>query len=171
MSRLLLAAFILLALSAAPVAAQAPAQPNPKEDDRLVCIGALSGAHIYTTYGYIGGVADLYGHQVYKADRVQDLMREVVGVANVSIKQLRKVREGIVDAGDKQVIDDMCEVYDLLQKEALALSAYARTSDKRELDAFEKARNDVWPKIRKVLGIEAGASTGPAPIPAPLPPR
>lgn len=162
MIRLFVPALVLLALAATPVWAQVQ-----KEDDRLVCIGALSGAHIYTTYGYIGGVADLYGHQVYKADRVQELMREVVGVANVSIKQLRKVREGIVDAGDKQVIDDMCEVYDLLQKEAMALSAYARTGNKADLEAFETARNTVWPKIKGVLGIKdpPGATSVPTPMP------
>lgn len=161
---------ILLVLAAAMVAAttwtasSASAQA-PKEDDRLVCIGALSGAHIYTTYGYIGGVADLYGHNIYKAERVQELMREVVGVANVSIKQLRKVREGVTDPGDQKVVDEMCEVYDLLQKEAMALSAYARTADKADLEAFEKARSTVWPKIKGVLGIKDPASAvGPIPM-------
>ena len=46
-----------------------------KTDDRLVCIGALAGAHIYTTYGYIGAVADAYSHEVYKVDKVQALIR------------------------------------------------------------------------------------------------
>ena len=41
----------------------------PKTDDRLVCVGALAGTHVYTTYGYVGTVGDAYSHDVYKGER------------------------------------------------------------------------------------------------------
>jgi len=132
----------------------ASAQAPPKDDERLICIGALAGAHVYTTYGYIGGVADAYAHSVYSAEKVQELMKEVSGLADVSIKQLKKVREGNIVENDKQVIDEVVACYELLQREAQALSAYTRSKDPADLKDFEKARTDVWPKIKGVLGIK-----------------
>lgn len=125
-----------------------------KTDDRLVCIGALAGAHIYTTYGYVGTVADGFAHDVYKADKVQDLMKEVVGLSEVSIKQLKAVRSGNLVDADKKVLDDVVEVYSLLQDEARALSDYTKSKDKDDLDKFEKSRTAAWPKIKAVLGIK-----------------
>ena len=135
-------------------AAEEPKSEVAKTDDRLVCIGALAGAHIYTTYGYVGGVADAYAHDVYKAEKVQDLMKEVVGLADVSIKQLKTVRNGNLAEADKKVLDDVVEVYGLLQEEARALSDYTKSKDKEDLQKFERARIAAWPKIKGVLGIK-----------------
>lgn len=142
----------ILALLAAGLCAAVPARAD--DDERLVCIGALAGAHIYTTYGYIGGVADLYAADEYKADRVQELMKEVVGLADVSVRELRKVRDGQIIETDKKVIDDVIEVYALLQKEATSLSDYTRTKSQEDLDKYEAARTAVWPRIKTVLGIK-----------------
>lgn len=155
--RIALACFAYLALLATPVLGGAQEQKKeeePKTDDRLVCIGALAGAHIYTTYGYVGGVADAYAHDVYKAEKVQDLMKEVVGLADVSVKQLKAVRNGNLVEADKKVLDDVVEVYGLLQDEARALSDYTKSKDKDDLQKFEKARTAAWPKIKGVLGIK-----------------
>lgn len=150
--------FILLAsLVSVPLISRGEGEKKEEEgktDDRLVCIGALAGAHVYTTYGYVGTVADGYAHDVYKAEKVQDLMREVVGLADVSVKQLKAVRNGNLVDADKKVLDDVVEVYGLLQDEAKALSEYSKTKDKTDLEKFEKARTAAWPKIKAVLGIK-----------------
>ena len=154
-SLLLVACISLLIL---PVLCRAQEQEKKEEesktDDRLVCIGALAGAHIYTTYGYVGTVADAYANDVYKADKVQDLMKEVVGLADVSIKQLKPVRDGKIVETDKKVIDDVVEVYGLLKEEAQALSDYTKSKDQDDLKKYEKARTTAWPKIKLVLGIK-----------------
>ena len=129
-------------------------EEESKTDDRLVCIGALAGAHIYTTYGYVGTVADAYAHDVYKGDKVQELMKEVVGLADVSVKQLKAVRNGSIVESDKKVIDDVIEVYGLLKEEAQALSDYTKSKDQDDLKKYEKARTTAWPKIKTVLGIK-----------------
>jgi hypothetical protein len=131
----------------------APAIGQAEEDDRLVAIGALAGAHVYTTYGYIGTIADAFAHDVYDAQKVQDLTKEIVGLAEVNVKQLRKIREGNLVDEDKKVIDEVIAVYDLLQREANALSAYSKSKSKEDLDAFEQSRTTVWPKIKAALGI------------------
>ena len=150
----LIALFLLLSAPAVLWADDEKDKEESKTDDRLVCIGALAGAHIYTTYGYVGGVADAYAHDVYKADKVQQLMKEVVGLSDVSVKQLKAVRNGNIVDTDKKVIDDVIEVYGPLSEEASALSDYVKSKDQDDLQKYEKARTTVWPKIRAVLGIK-----------------
>jgi hypothetical protein len=153
-SLLLFAAVSLLILPAlCPAQEKEKKEEESKTDDRLVCIGALAGAHIYTTYGYVGTVADAYAHEVYKADKVQELMKEVVGLADVSVKQLKAVRNGSIVESDKKVIDDVIEVYGLLKEEAQALSDYSKSKDQDDLKKYEKARTTAWPKIKTVLAI------------------
>lgn len=160
--RFALSLVALFALLAMPVLgrvqeqkkAEEPKKEEPKNDDRLVCIGALASAHISTTYGYVGGVADAFAHDVYKAEKVQDLMKEVVRLADVSVKQLKTVRNGNLMDADKKVLDDVVEVYGLLQEEARALSDYTKSKDKDDLQKFENARTAAWPKIKGVLGIK-----------------
>ena len=151
---------LLFTLLIVPVVGRGEGEKKEEEvktDDRLVCIGALAGAHIYTTYGYVGTVADGYAHDVYKAEKVQDLMKEVIGLAEVSMKQLKTVRNGNIVDADRKVIDDVSEVYALLQKEAKALSEYSKSKNKDDLAKFEEARTAAWPKIKAVLGIKDDA--------------
>ncbi|MCE9528251.1 MAG: hypothetical protein K8R36_19590 [Planctomycetales bacterium] len=104
--RFALAFGLLISFLIVPVARSGEGEKKEEEgktDDRLVCIGALAGAHIYTTYGYVGTVADGYAHDVYKAEKVQDLMKEVIGLADVSMKQLKTVRNGNIVDADKKV--------------------------------------------------------------------
>jgi len=132
-----------------------PAAANAQQDDpRLVAIGGLAGSHLYTTYGYIGTVADLFAYEKYDTKRVQELMKEVVSMADVSVKQLHKVRETNVSDSDKKVLDDMAAIYGLLQQEANALSDYSLSKSKEHLDAFSKVRTEAWPRIKAVLGIK-----------------
>jgi hypothetical protein len=141
----------ILALCATLLPAAIGAQ---QDDPRLIAIGGLAGSHLYTTYGYIGTVADLFAYEKYDTKRVQELMKEVVSMADVSIKQLHKVRETNIGDSDKKVLDDMVVIYGLLQQEANALSDYSVSKSKEHLDVFTKARTEAWPKIKAVLGIK-----------------
>src|SRR5207244_2547622 len=121
LARKLLPAVLVLATCGAFLPHKARAQ---QDDPRLMAIGALAGSHLYTTYGYIGTAADLFAYEKYDTKRVQDLMKEVVSMADVSIKQLHKVRDTNIIDSDKKALDDMVAIYGLLQQEANALSDY-----------------------------------------------
>ena len=66
-------------------------------------------------------------------------MQEVSSLADISIKQLKTVRNGNIVETDKKAIDDLIEVYVLLQDEANALSAYTKSKDPEDLKKYEKA--------------------------------
>ena len=140
---------IVACLAAHPSTAQAQ-----QDDVRLVAIGALAGSNVYTTYGYIGTVADLLAYEKYDSNRVQALMKEVAALSEASIKQLQQIRATDIIDNDKKALDDMVAIYRLLQQEANALSDYSVSKSKDHLDAFNTARTTVWPKIKTALGIK-----------------
>ena len=125
-----------------------------KDDPRLVAIGSLAGSHVYTTYGYIGVTADAFGKQVYDADRVEQLMKEVMGLCDANSKLLDKLLEGNIVESDKKAIREIGLIYDGLRMEAAALVQFAKTKDEDDVKSFDAARKAVWPKIQKLLGIK-----------------
>lgn len=144
----------LLFLLGQPVAEAQQKKANP-----LRTIGALSGAHVYTTYGYIGAVADAFGKGAYDAKRVELLMSEVMGMADVSVGELQAIRDSSLAEDDKKVVQDIIEVYQLLRGEADALTKYAKTRKKEDLNAFNEVRRNVWPRIEKLLRLPGNAKT------------
>lgn len=133
----------------------APAQAVRAADDaHLRSIGSLGASHIYTTYGYIGVLADAYVRDVYTAEKVQELMGEVTGIINANLKNLEAVKKAGLSEADAVSVDEMIGIYKLLQVQATTLSEFSKTKDRDKAQAFEKTRQEVWPKIAKLLGIE-----------------
>lgn len=144
-----LAALLVTMLLAVPTPSARAA-----DDAHLRAIGSLGASHIYTTYGYIGVLADAYVKDVYTAEKVQELMGEVVGIINANLKNLETVKQAGLSDADKQSVDEMIGIYKLLQNQAQTLSEFTKSKDREKAQAFEKTRQEVWPKIAKLLGIE-----------------
>jgi hypothetical protein len=136
--------------------APAPSKAAGKDDYApwLRTIGVLSGQNIYTTNAYIGAIADGYVHGAYNAERVQQLMAEVVGMIKSSRSGMESVRATNIVDQDKAALDELIVILDLLSQEAEALSRYVDSKSESELQAYEKARNDVWPKVEKMLKLK-----------------
>ncbi len=161
LTRTLIAGGFALLVAAVPPFARAqqdqpPAeQEKPREvDARLKTIGSLGASHIYTSFGYIGTVADAIAKDVYPPERAEDLMREMIGMIDVNIANLREVRKTGLTESDVAAVDAMIEIYALLKQEAQALSRYAKSRDMEDARAFEKARQTAWPQIARLLGLK-----------------
>jgi hypothetical protein len=152
--------FALLVAAVSPLARAQDDQPpaeeeKPREVDvRLKTIGSLGASHIYTSFGYIGTVADAVAKEVYPPERAEDLMREMIGMIDVNIANLREVRKTGLTESDVAAVDAMIEIYGLLKQEAQALSRYAKSRDREDAQAFEKARQTAWPRIARLLGLK-----------------
>lgn len=146
--------------SARPTARRpAPARSGSAEeltsdDPRLLAIGVLAGQNIYTTYAYIGSVADGYAYEVYDADSVQKLMEDISTMSTVAVENLRQVRDLNLADADRDSIDTVIDILKLLSVEADALAKYVRTNSDEDLEAYNDARNTVWPKVRDALNLE-----------------
>lgn len=139
-------------------APDSPEEPLNPEADRLYLIGALGGAHVYTTYAYIGVLADGLSKELYDAEQTKTLLGEVVSVSDSLIKNLGRVRDGGVSEADNQAINNMIDIYKLLQSEAKAAIAFTDSRTAEDAEKFEEARTAVWPKIADLLGLEESES-------------
>jgi hypothetical protein len=152
---------------AATRAAPTPATPSsPPADagggDLLYLVGALGGSHVYTTYGYIGVIADSVPKNTYPDEKIRELMHEIVAMSDNLTAQLQKVREGVLTDEDAQAVDEMIAIYALLREQAQALVAFTESRTPETANEFERTRKIVWPRISRLLGLE----TAPQPSPS-----
>jgi hypothetical protein len=148
---------------AAPSSPDEPETPIDPEADRLYLIGAVGGSHVYTTYAYIGVLADSLSKELYTKEQVQELLNETIAMSESLLKQLRKVRAGGLSDTDAEAIDNMIEIYKLLQDEARAAGAFAASRTTEDAEKFDSARTTVWPRISALLGLEKPDGATPAP--------
>ena len=117
-------------------------------------IGTFSGSYIFMTYGYIGVVADAYSKDIYKSRQVRDMMDEKVVFLNKLVESLRGVQQTNIDQNDREFIEAMIEILNLLKKEAESLSAFAASNDPEDVKRFDQARQEAWSQIKKVFGVK-----------------
>lgn len=129
-------------------------RPLPEEDElHLNTIGAFSAGFVLQSYGYIGVLADILSKDVYPPELVREMLGETIKYLRNLEQQLGKYKTADIAAGDRKFIAQIQEIVGLLQVEAGALSAFAKTRDKSDLERFESARRNAWAKIRKTLGM------------------
>ena len=141
--------------------ARLPASPdgrstaaNPGDDPRLLAIGVLAGQNIYTTYALIGSIADGYAYKAYEPGKVRQLMSDVAEMCQVAVNHLKSVQDTSLLKEDRAAIETVIEIMTLLRSEANALASYAESNDPDDLDAYNEARNTVWPKVQAMLQLE-----------------
>jgi len=131
-----------------------PAEANAGEA-QLRAIGSHGASYIYTTYGYIGVLADAYVKDVYDAEKVEQLMSEVIGIIDANKQNLEAVKAEGLSGDDAESVEEMIQIYALLQSQSEALIKFSKSRDPEAAKTFESTRKAVWPKIAKLLGIGA----------------
>jgi hypothetical protein len=120
----------------------------------LETVGGFGGSYIYMTYAYIGVTADAFSKNIYQANQVKVMMEETVSMINNLMKMLTKVQATNIVANDKVFVDSMLEILDLLKIEAESLAAFAGGNNPADVEKYDSARKQVWPKIKTLLGIK-----------------
>ncbi|MDY6852701.1 MAG: hypothetical protein SV487_11600 [Thermodesulfobacteriota bacterium] len=126
----------------------------PENNVYLEAIGGFGGSYMYMTYAYIGVTADAYSKNIYPAGQVKAMMDETVKMLRKLVKSLGRVRTTNIVESDRKYIDSMIEIFDLLRLEAEALSAFASSNDRADVEKYDQARKKVWPRIKRLLGIK-----------------
>lgn len=129
--------------------------PMPIEDEEegspaLQAVGGLGIGHIQSTLGLIGVTADAFAKEAYDTKKVDGLMTSTINGIEVSKKLLRKLQDTKLSAADEDFIDRMIGAYNALQREAKALSTFARSRKPADAEAFAKARKSAIEKIDKL---------------------
>ncbi len=146
MNRRLTTALLALALAAPATATAQEANPH------LEAIGALMAGQLYTSYTYIGVTADAYAKGVYKAKQVRGMMNEAEALLNNVAGFLNKVKATKIVESDRKVLDEGIAIIGLLRNEAKALTRYAGTAAETDRSAYNRAREEAWGRIKKLLG-------------------
>lgn len=128
--------------------------PAASEDIYLETIGGLGGSQMYITYAYIGVTADAYSKEIYPAGQVKAMMGQTKDMLRKVLPLLRSVQQTGLEESDREFLNSMIEVYGLLETEAEALSAFVSSHEKKDLERYDQARKEAWPKIKKLLGLE-----------------
>jgi hypothetical protein len=146
--------FGVLALVSVLGASRVAAAEAQSTEVYLETIGALAGTDLYKTYMYIGAIADGFAKKAFSAGEVTDLTGEITRMMSVVTEHLTKVRGAVTDDSDKRSLDEMASIYRLLNVEAASLGAYAKSSSRADLTAYDNARKAALPTIKKLLGIK-----------------
>ncbi|MBC8115828.1 MAG: hypothetical protein H7062_15695 [Candidatus Saccharimonas sp.] len=124
----------------------------------LQAVGGLGIGHIQSTLGLIGVTADAFAKETYDAKKVEGLMTSTINSIDVVKKLLRKLQDTKLSPNDEDFIDRMMGAYNALQREAKALSTFARSRKPADAEAFAKARKTAIDKIDK-LTVDDDATT------------
>ncbi len=156
---------LLLSMSTWPARSrgQAPAAPAKPEavDPQLQLIGSLASSHVYTTFGYIGVVADNTENALYTPQKIDELMREVTLISDPLTTQLEALRKTDLTPDDAQTVQQIIEIYALLRQESDALRVYAKERTKANGSEFHRLRAEAWTGVAKLLNIPSGQTPAP----------
>ena len=111
---------------------------------------------MYSSYFAIGAIADGFGKKVYNADQVEKLMDSLGSMSAQNAKTLRKLKDNgeKLSEAEKKSIEEVAVILDLLKKEADAMTAFTKSKTKEDSAEFQKARKEVWGKIKTFLGLK-----------------
>ena len=128
-------------------------KPAAPVDTKLQLIGSLASSHVYTTFGYIGVVADNVQKDLYTPDDVDRLMREITVISDPLIVQLVALQKSEMTPEDAKAVQEIIEIYALLKQESEALRTYAKDKTKSNGDEFYRRRSEAWTRVAKLLDI------------------
>ncbi len=128
-------------------------KPAAPLDTKLQLIGSLASSHVYTTFGYIGVVADNVQQDLYTPDDVDRLMKEITVISDPLIKQLVALQKSEMTAEDAKAVQEIIEIYGLLTQESESLRTYAKDKTKPHGDEFNRRRAEAWTRVAKLLDI------------------
>ncbi|GHV56652.1 hypothetical protein FACS189460_1810 [Deltaproteobacteria bacterium] len=132
------------------------AEPLAERDTiHLNTIGAFSAGFVLQSYGYIGVLADVLSKEVYPPGLVRDMLAETINYMRNVNAQLLKYHSGPpIAPGDLEFISAIMEIINHLLVEAEALSSFAQTKSKGDLQRYEEARRNAWKSIKKTFNVK-----------------
>jgi hypothetical protein len=136
---------------------QPASKPAAPVDTKLQLIGSLASSHVYTTFGYIGVVADNVQKDLYTPDDVDRLMKEITVISDPLIVQLVALQKSEMTPEDAKAVQEIIEIYALLKQESEALRTYAKDKTEANGSEFNRRRAEAWTRVAKLLDIPVKA--------------
>jgi len=120
----------------------------------LAALGSMSAAHVYQTYLNIGLLADGVESEAYTKAQAEEMLATVGAMIGMVDRQLDKIREMDLEGDDKDNIEEVQAIVELLRRQASALRAYWATGESEQAARYQKAREACWASISRLLEID-----------------
>ncbi len=145
--------FLLGVLLVFGVMSAAYALNEDQENLLLQSMGNAISTGAYSMYIAIGGVADLYGNDVYKAKTA----KSVVAALGKRCSKLSEylgtlLDEEVVTGSDVSFLKGVIQTYEYLADEAEDYVAYIDDTTDENFDSYNDNREAAWKGIEKMMG-------------------
>lgn len=137
-----------------PMAAKPTSELGQKEAF-LEALGGLSAAHLYQSYLNIGLLADGVESKAYTMDEAKNTLGVIANFMDLVDAKLCKLSEANLDADDRESLQRVKTVTELLRLQVQTLRAYWASGDEAQASQYHEARKSAWTGLSKVLGLDA----------------
>jgi hypothetical protein len=125
-----------------PAASAPPATGADRADPLLSALGALSGANLYQSSVNLGLLADGVESKAYTKAEGEAMLARTLGVLDEVDRQFGKLKEARIDPEERQPIERIQKLSQLLRAQAEALRAYWKTDGATEEARYVAARRE-----------------------------
>lgn len=146
----------------------AHAQKAPSSDklsqEVLEAIGGVSAMQLYSTAGYLGGLADGYISGIYSKEGVQVRLGGLRGGAKVSHKQLEALRTGgSLSSTDQREIKKLLDLLEQQIEMVESFEAYLKTGEASHAKKYRELRAKNWKALGDSFGFNDEVAAALAP--------
>lgn len=131
--------------------------PDKKEDAGevlLQTVGTLAGFQLYQSYLNIGFIADGKAEGTYTDKDVVQILDTVLVSLDRLDERLQKVAKLDVTKEDREAIEQIRVISAVLRQQGDELKQFWKSGKKENGDNYEKARQEAWQGISKLLKLE-----------------
>jgi hypothetical protein len=145
--------------SAAPERRESAAEkreaPSPDSQAQLTeTVGLLSGLYLYQSYLNIGLLADGKAEKLYDEKAARSVLDSILNPLETVDKQLEKVGKQARTGADRDAVDHIRIMVDLLRRQGRELKAFWDSGRPEDGTRYEATRQEAWKQISSTLGLD-----------------
>jgi hypothetical protein len=127
---------------------------NPLDDRRVLLetVGTLTAVHAFQTYLNIGLIADGKAKGSYTDRDARKVLDSVLRLQDSVDQKLASVGKTELAKDDRDSLEDMRTVSDLLRKQAHELETYWDSGKEADEARYEEVRKDSWAALNRLMG-------------------
>jgi hypothetical protein len=117
-------------------------------------VGLLSGLYLYQSYLNIGLLADGKAERLYDDKAARSVLDSILNPLETVDKQLAKIGKQARSGGDRDAVDRIRIMVDLLRRQGKELKAFWDSGSPEDGARYEATRQEAWKQISATLGFD-----------------
>src|SRR5262245_38467019 len=117
-------------------------------------VGLLSGLYLYQSYLNIGLLADGKAERLYDDKAARSVLDSILNPLETVDKQLEKIGKQARSGADRDAVDHIRIMVDLLRRQGKELKVYWDSGKPEDGTRYEATRQEAWKQISSTLGFD-----------------